>query len=684
VRDFAGCDAENTISIKVDIPTADFDLSQDFSNCPPLSPTFTYRGTYEKSIKWEFGDGGVSDILSPSQVYLYPGTYNAKLTVTSPGGCEAFKIKPIVIRGPMGKLEYPQNVGCNNLSVPFRVTNDSDVDEVIWDFGDKTDITKTRAYTHTYTNPGTYYPKVTLRNSAGCPAPVPAGPPLKVIGITPQFSSTSAIFCEQGTATFTNASTTNGTIDRYLWDFGDGNTSNAENPTHTYNSAGAYPVKLTVFTTEGGCREPLTKPSFIVVSKKPDPAITGGDAVCQEGTLNFNGQEMPVAGPPSPVTWFWDFGNGTTSTDPNPPAQIFRVAGQQRVRLILTNSYGCVGFEDKYITVHPTPLVDAGPDETMCLNKPITLNATGAASYVWKTPATGLSCTNCAQPSANPTVTTKYYVTGTSAQGCTAEDFVNINVIQPTTVTTTSTQTICIGQSIQLNATGTTQYRWSPSTGLNNPNIPNPIATPTATTTYRVTGSDVRNCFTTNADATIVVLPYPTVNVGTDVTVPVGTPVPLNPVTSGTGNQYQWTPTAGLSCANCPNPIAQPKVTTSYKLTVTNAGGCSASDAMTITVLCGTNNLFMPNTFSPNGDGINDIYYPRGKGIETVRSLRIFNRWGEMVYRRENFKANDPSASWNGKYLGKELPPDVFVYMIDVVCENQSIVTLKGDIALIR
>lgn len=686
VRDFAGCEAvdEKIEFIRIENPTADFDLSQNFSNCPPLSPSFTYKGTYQKSIRWEFGNGGVSDLLTPTQVYLYPGIYTPRLIVTSPGGCTAIASKTIQIRGPVGTLDYPSSIGCNNLLVNFRLINESDVDEVIWDTDEGTQITKTRTFTHTYTKPGTYQPRVTLKNNAGCVIAYPAGPPLKVIGIEPDFSSTNAIFCEQGTATFTNASTTNGTIDRYLWDFGDGNTSNAENPTHTYNAAGAYPVTLTVFTTEGGCREPLTKPSFIVVSKKPDPAITGGNAVCQEGTLQFNGLEMPVAGPPSPVTWFWDFGNGSTSTLQNPPAQTYRASGPQRVVLTLTNSYGCIGQETKNITIHPTPLVDAGPDETICLNKPATLNATGAASYVWKTPATGLSCTNCAQPSANPTVTTKYYVTGTSAQGCTAEDFVNITVIQPTTVTTTSTQTICIGQSIQLNATGTAQYSWSPSTGLNNPNIPNPIATPATTTTYTVTGSDAKNCFTSTERATILVLPYPTVNAGSDVTVPVGTPVPLNPVTSGTGNQYQWTPAAGLSCANCPNPIAQPKVTTSYKLTVTNAGGCSASDAMTITVLCGANNLFMPNTFSPNGDGSNDVYYPRGKGIQTVRSLRIFNRWGEMVYRRENFNANDPSAAWDGRYQGKALPPDVFVYMIDVVCENQTIVTVKGDIALIR
>ncbi len=685
VRDFAGCisEDEKIEYIQVESPTADFDLSQDFSNCPPLSPTFTYKGTFEKSIKWEFGDGAVSDLRLPTQVYLYPGTYNAKLIVTSPGGCTAEKTKQIQIRGPLGRLEFLNDLGCDNLQVNFRVTNDSDVDEVIWDTGESTQITKTRSITYTFSKPGTYIPRITLKNNAGCTIAYPTGRPIKVVGITPDFSSTTAIFCEKGTATFTNNSTSNGTISRYLWEFGDGKTSTDPNPTNTYTSAGAYPVTLKVFTAEG-CEKPVTKPSFIVVSNKPDPDITGGNAVCQEGSLQFTGRELPVTGPPSPVTWFWDFGNGNTSTDPNPPPQTFRAAGPQRVVLTLTNSYGCIGTETKNITIHPLPSTDAGPDQTICLNSPVMLTATGANTYAWKSPATGLSCTNCAQPLANPSLTTKYYVTGTSAQGCSWEDSVNITVIQPSTVSTKSLDTICVGQSIQLKASGTAQYRWSPSSGLNNPNIPNPIATPSTTTTYTVTGSDLKNCFTSTQTATITVLPYPSVTLGSGVTVPVGTPVPLNPTVGGTGNQYLWTPASGLSCVNCLNPIALPKVTTSYKLTVTNAGGCSSSDAITITVLCGAENLFMPNTFSPNGDGSNDLYYPRGKGIQTVRSLRIFNRWGEMVYRRDNFRPNDPSSAWDGRFQGRELPPDVFVYMIDVVCENQSIVTLKGDIALIR
>ena len=81
---------------------------------------------------------------------------------------------------------------------------------------------------------------------------------------------------------------------------------------------------------------------------------------------------------------------------------------------------------------------------------------------------------------------------------------------------------------------------------------------------------------------------------------------------------------------------------------------------------------------------MNDVYYPRGRGIQTVRSLKIFNRWGEQVFRRDNFNANDAAAGWDGRFNGKELVPDVYVYIIDLACDNKTIVTQKGDVALIR
>jgi gliding motility-associated-like protein len=685
VRDFIGCEAttEKTAYIRIDTPFADFDLSDSFSRCPPLTPSFGYKGRFAKSITWNFGDGGVSSLMVPTQIYYYPGTYVTRLIVTSPGGCTDTASKKITILGPFGKLNYNEKEGCDTLRVAFRMTNANDVDSVIWDFDDGVRITRFDTASHVYRNSGIYNPRLILKNKEGCTVPYPRGDTIRIIGIDPQFSSSNYIFCEMGTADFTNKSTSTGVINAHFWEFGDGGSSNLKDPSHTYTSPGTYPVSLTVTTLEG-CRKKATFPNAIKVARYPVGGITGDSVICQEGSLQFSGVERTIPKDTTTLTWFWDFGNGNTGATQNPGPQTFRAAGSATVRLTLTNGYGCKSMTEKKITIHPLPLMDPGSDTVICLGQSVVLNTTGAVSYRWRTPAQGLSCTDCPSPVASPTTTNTYLVRGRTNFGCEAEDSVQVTVIVPSQVSTQSTDTICIGESIQLRATGTQQYVWSPATGLNNPNIPNPIATPTTTTTYTVRGSDTKGCFSSTQTSRIVVYAYPTVSLGADIKLPVGTPVPLLPVLTGPATLFSWSPAAGLSCTGCSNPVATPKVTTSYKLTVSNEGGCSASDAMTITVICGSANVFMPNTFSPNGDGSNDLYYPRGKGIQTVRSLRIFNRWGEQVFRRDNFNANDPAAAWDGRFQGRDLPPDVFVYMIDVVCENQSMVTFKGDVALIR
>jgi gliding motility-associated-like protein len=685
VRDFIGCEAfkEKSAYIRIDTPYADFDLSDSFSRCPPLTPSFGYKGRFAKTITWSFGDGGVSGLTVPTQIYYYPGTYVARLIVTSPGGCTDTASKTIRILGPIGKLVYNEKQGCDTLKVNFRMIQAFDVDSTIWDFDDGVRITRFDTASYIYRRAGFYNPRLILKNKEGCTVSYPRGDTIRVIGIDPQFSSTNYFFCEKGTAEFTNKSTSTGNINGHLWEFGDGAGSAQKDPSHTYAAPGTYPVSLTVTTTEG-CRKKVTFPNTIKVYRLPVADILGDSVVCQEGSLRFSGVDRTVPADTTTLSWFWDFGNGLTAATKNPDPQIFRAAGTTTVRMTLTNGVGCQGATQKRVIVNPLPITDPGPDTTICLGQSVTLATTGAATYAWRMPAPGLSCTGCSAPVATPTASTTYYVRGRTSLGCEADDSVTVTVVMPSQVSTQSTDTICVGESIQLNATGTQLYAWSPVTGLNNPNIPNPIATPAVTTIYTVRGSDIKGCFTSVQTSRIVVYAYPTVALGADIKVAVGTPVPLKPVLTGPATRYLWSPTAGLSCTDCPDPIAKPMVTTNYKLTVSNEGGCSATDAMTLTVLCGEGNLFMPNTFSPNGDGANDRYYPRGKGIQTVRSLRIFNRWGEMVYRRDNFNANDPTTAWDGRFQGRELPPDVFVYMIDVVCENQSIVTLKGDVALIR
>jgi gliding motility-associated-like protein len=183
---------------------------------------------------------------------------------------------------------------------------------------------------------------------------------------------------------------------------------------------------------------------------------------------------------------------------------------------------------------------------------------------------------------------------------------------------------------------------------------------------------------------TVMPLPLPKVNAGEDKSIASGGNIQLHPTNTPDVVSYNWSPSEGLNCINCKEPVATPKRTTSYTIAVTNQQGCTGTDDVTISVFCNDGNLFMPNTFSPNGDGVNDIFYPRGKGLFTVKVLRVFNRWGEVVFEKHDFQPNDISKGWNGIHNGRPASQDVYVYSVDLVCENNTILNYKGNVALIR
>lgn len=687
VRDAFGCeDSLTRINyVLIDNPVANFSLSDSIKNCPPLNVNMRFTGSYQQSVRWDFGDGAVSDTLYPSKLYNMPGNYRVLLTVTSPGGCRDTLSKPIIIFGPTANFDYSPLAGCDSVTVNFRAFNSNSVDSIQWDFGDGKVITKDSIITYTYTGPGNYRPSIILQDVSGCRVAVQGADSIKVVAIHPGFISNTQTICDRGPIQFTDTTLIISSARKtsWLWNFGDGNTSNQQNPLHVYTSTGLYNVTLTV-GTEFGCSETVTRTGFIQVIQSPITDIAANTlAVCQEGAIIFQGIEtVPDT---SVLRWSWNFANGQTSQLQNPPAQLYRAPGIFTVQLITTNSSGCTDTTNQLITINPLPTVVATPDTTICLGQSVQLNATGANTYLWIPPVNNLSCTACPNPIASPTVTTTYLVRGTTALGCERVDSARITVIQPSTVVAPPDDSLCLGQSLVLLATGTQVYSWTPAASLNNPNVPGPIARPATTTTYTVTGSDFLGCFTTTDTVLVSVFPLPTVNVGQDITISAGTTdLQLNGQYSNDVLSLLWSPITGLSCTTCANPLAAPKITTTYTLTVTNNGGCTASDALTVFVVCTNENIFMPNTFSPNGDGMNDVYYPRGRGINTIRGLKIFSRWGQMVYSRANFNANDASQGWDGRFRGNVLPPDVYVYTLELVCENQTIITLKGDITLVR
>lgn len=211
----------------------------------------------------------------------------------------------------------------------------------------------------------------------------------------------------------------------------------------------------------------------------------------------------------APTSWSWNFGDGSgTSTQQN-PSYTYANAGNYTVTLIAQNASGYDTIP-KVVTVFSNPTVNAGADSAICLGSVASLTATGGTTYNW-TPSTGLSSSTVANPSASPTSTSTYTVTGTDANGCMANDMVTITVFPLPSVNAGVDQMICMGTSTGLSASGGLMYNWTPSSGLSNSTIANPMASPTSTTTYTVTGSDANGC-TANDMVTITVKPLPIIN----------------------------------------------------------------------------------------------------------------------------------------------------------------------------
>ncbi len=682
IVDQYGCtdSLERSSYVIVITPAANFIMSDSISTCPPLIVNFTNLSTGYLTVNWDFGDGSFASMDNPSHFYSTPGIFNVRLTVTGPGGCSAVLTKQIIIRGPRGSFSYTPLTGCDPLQVHLFATTQDRV-SFVWDFSDGNILaTNDSNLVHTYLSPGIYVPKMILVDAGGCQIPITGVDTIKVNGVEANFDALGTIHCDAGTVSFTNNSLSNDVIQGYNWYFGDGGSSTLQNPSHFYPAPGLYYPKLIV-TTLTGCIDSIQYPQPVKIVASPQAIINNTANGCTPLTVNFNAA-LSVADT-SAINWVWNFGNGNQSQLQIPPAQLYVTAGTYTTQLIASNSTGCADTVTQTIEAYLIPTVSAGVDTMICKGTGRNLNATGATNYTW-TPATGLSCTNCASPIATPDSATNYIVTGATVHGCTNIDTVNVKVIYPFVMNNSIGDTLCIGASVRLFATGANSYTWSPATGLSNSNSASPTASPITTTNYRVIGKDDKGCFSDTGFVLVKVYPIPTVEAGSNKTINAGQSVNLLPVISADITTITWTPTASIISNNFPAVTVKPAATTEYTIDVSNPGGCKSSDKVTVFVICNGANVFIPNTFSPNGDGTNDIFYPRGTGLFSIKTMRIFSRWGEVVFEKNNFSPNDAAAGWNGTFKGSKLTPDVYVYTIDIICDNSAILSFKGNIALIQ
>ena len=378
------------------------------------------------------------------------------------------------------------------------------------------------------------------------------------------------ISCDGYTLTFQNESSSPGNTS-YTWSFGDAasganNVSTLPVPTHTFTDTGKYALLLTVQNSLG-CRD--TAEAIVSVYPGFFPAF---DVIgsCYQTPIQFNDRTTTNYGTVN--KWKWDFSNNTnTNVDSvkNPRWQ-YSSPGTRRVTLIVGNSKGCIDTIDKDIIVNDVPLLTLPFKDTLiCSIDTLALVAVGTGNFSW-TPSTNIVNANTSTPLVFPKTTTRYIVT-INESGCIKKDTVTVNVLDFITVDLGPDTTICLTDSLKFKTVSDAlQYSWSPAATLNSSTTKSPVAFPTVNTTYHVK-ANLGKCPDEDS-ITVRVVPYPSANAGSDVQICFGDRVQLNGAMNGSA--FSWSPISSLQNTATLGPIAAPRNTTSYILTVNDTLGC--------------------------------------------------------------------------------------------------------------
>lgn len=657
-----------------------FTVSDSIGRCTPFTVTFSNQSLPAVTTTWDFGDGNSGTGNVVQHTYTRPGVYLVQMTATAPGGCQYTSTRTIRIVGPAGTWTHSTGYLCRG-AARFSV-NATNTDTLVYNFGDGNTLTTVNNIVfHTYANAGVYFPTVQLKNTAGCAVVLQGNDSIRIERMRVGFTATQQKVCGATTVAFRDTSLVFFGKQSARWDFGDNTTGTGFNVVKTYTASGTYPVQLIV-TGNSGCQDTVVVPVTVQVNNIPRVAISGDSVTC----VNYNRSWIATIQSTDALTVRqWSLSNGVTATGTN-FNYTFTQAGNYTLRFIAGTVNGCFDTLVYNIRVNPSPTVAAPNDITLCRGSSAPLTATGVGVSQWSwSPLQGLSCYNCPNPIASPLITTPYLVQGTNGFGCSATDTVVVTVIQPLRMTVSPNDSICINTSTQIVASGAASYNWTPAAGLSSTTISNPVASPTNTTRYRVVGYDGFNCFTDTAFVLVAVGQQTTISLGPDVTMAAGTQFPLrSTITNGPIRSWNWQPSANLSCSTCPLPTLNVKNDATYIVNVTSVFGCTATDTINIKAFCESAQVFIPNAFTPDGDGVNDVLMVRGTGIAMVKTFRIFNRWGEVVFERANFPANNLSHGWNGLVKGVPGGPDVYVYTAEVLCENGSSFTYKGNVSIIK
>lgn len=654
------------------------------SGCPPVLASFSNTSVNTPKVSWDFGDGSTADNLNfASHTYQKPGKYKVTIYGYYDYGLVDSSFDYITINGPYATLSADKLYGCRSEQITLSAQAENTT-HFTWDFGDGTllDAQETSAK-HKYLSPGVYTPAMIVKNDEGCSFSYFLDQKIVIDTLHIAIDTKPPVICVNGMAYFqleiySIARNEMQQALQYNWQFGTQSTSDnstLESPSLQYTDVGEYTVAVKALSPYG-CEAQASK--VVSVKSRVHGTISGPSDLCK-GQFGTFSSEIPDI---NKVTWEWNFDNGAHSTLQNPDKQLFDHARTYKVLLVVNNE-GCMDTTSAPLLVHANPKVNILPAKpAICLGDGIQLNAHDGISYNWHE-AAGMTDVENASPTVSPAENTGYTVDVTNEFGCTTTDSITVNVIQPFKITTEPELHMCQGESVQLHVTGADNYTWS-GVGLSSLTSADPMVKTNQSGIYTVTGHDELNCFEDKADVQLMVEPLPTVTTLPDLSLVAGSSVVLQTNTSSDVIKWQWQPSQYLSCSNCSSPTTSPNLATSYVVTVSTQYGCSAKDTVNIKVICNKGLVLFPTSFTPNNDNLNDRFNVRGKGIKIIKHLVIYERWGTVVFEKNNFTLDDKFSGWDGTRNNQPLPTGTYVYTAEIICATGEVFTYRGTVVLIR
>ena len=414
-----------------------------------------------------------------------------------------------------------------------------------------------------------------------------------------------------------------------------------------------------------------------VVTVTEPPVLTAFSTPAATNCANNTGSITITAGGGTPV-YEYSIDNGANYQSSN---QFLNLAmGNYNIKVRDANS--CIKNLTQTVLLNDTMRLELGPDSTICFGKTITLlPQTNALTDTFKwTPKITLNYDTVKNPIATPTDTTKYFLTAKWGV-CLRKDSITINVLHKPVAYAGKDTTICYKTNATLfgsasNLSGTVNYAWSPPDSLNTPNAATTIARIDTTRKFTLTVTDNYGCsFSVTDSMWVFMMPPLVVFAGNDTNAILGRPHQM--LASG-GTNYVWSPTGPLNNPFIANPLATLFTDTYFHVLVTDAIGCTDDDDVFIKVYEGPT-YYLPNAFTPNGDGLNDVFRPIPVGIRSTESFRVFNRYGEQMFETRKWM-----QGWDGTINGKPAATGTYVWMIKGIDTNGGVVEMKGTVILIR